>query len=69
MHIRRKGFYAYGEAVSGIEAAKLNIPITVFESDIFESVYHVENVNLDTVISYKRGQEVHCFLDDYDAKK
>ncbi len=36
------------------------------EASIFRSM---ENVNLDTVISYKRGQEVHCFLDDYDGKK
>ena len=27
-----------------------------------------ENVNLDTIISYRRGEEVHHFLDDYDNK-
>lgn len=35
------------------------------ESNIFHSV---ENVNLETVISYKRGEEKHSFLDDYDDK-
>lgn len=35
------------------------------ESNIFHSV---ENVNLETVISYKRGEEKHNFLDDYDDK-
>lgn len=33
------------------------------ESNIFHSV---ENVNLETIISYKRGEERHSFLDDYD---
>ena len=69
MYIRRKGFYAYGEAVSGIEAAKLNIPITVFESDIFESVYHVENVNPDTVVGYKSKGVKYSFLDEYDNEE
>lgn len=34
------------------------------ESNIFHSV---ENVNLETIISYKRGEEKHNFLDDYDT--
>lgn len=34
------------------------------ESNIFHSV---ENVNLVTIISYKRGEEKHSFLDDYDT--
>ena len=33
--------------------------------NIFNSV---QNVNLDTIISYRRGDESHHFLDDYDAK-
>ncbi len=33
------------------------------EKCIFKSV---ENVNLDTVIAYKRKGERHCFLEDYD---
>ena len=37
-----------------------NIDINIFRS--------VENVNLDTIISYRRGNEVHHFLDDYDEK-
>ncbi len=35
------------------------------EANIFRSM---ENVNLDTVISYKKGNEVHSFLDDYNEK-
>ena len=35
------------------------------EANIFRSV---EGVNLATVISYKRGGEVHSFLDDYDNR-
>ncbi len=34
------------------------------ESNIFHSV---ENVNLETIISYKRGEEKHSFIDDYDT--
>jgi tRNA(Ile)-lysidine synthase TilS/MesJ len=37
-----------------------NIDINIFRS--------VENVNLDTIISYKKDGEVHHFLDDYDKK-
>ena len=35
------------------------------ESNIFKSV---ENVNLDTVVCYKKDGERHWFLDDYDEK-
>ncbi len=35
----------------------------VIEKNIFRSV---ENVNLDTIISYHRKEEHHHFLDDYD---
>ena len=34
--------------------------------NIFNSV---QNVNLDTIISYRRGNEYHHFLDDYGNKK
>lgn len=34
--------------------------------NIFNSV---QNVNLDTIISYRRGNEFHHFLDDYGNKK
>ena len=37
----------------------------VIEKNIFRSV---ENVNLDTIISYKQGNNVHHFLDDYDKR-
>ena len=33
------------------------------EANIFRSM---ENVNLNTVISYKQGDQVHSFLDRYD---
>ena len=32
------------------------------ENNIFKSV---ENVNLNTIIEYKKDGERHCFLDDY----
>lgn len=35
------------------------------ESNIFNSVH---NVNLDTVIGYKKKGIEHSFLDDYDEK-
>jgi tRNA(Ile)-lysidine synthase TilS/MesJ len=34
------------------------------ENNIFRSV---ENINLDTIISYHTGEDKHHFLDDYDA--
>lgn len=37
----------------------------VIEKNIFRSV---ENVNLNTIISYQQGGNVHHFLDDYDNK-
>ena len=36
------------------------------ESNIFRSV---ENVNLETVVAYKKDGVKHHFLDDYDTKK
>ena len=36
------------------------------ESNIFKSV---ENVNLNTVIAYKKDGQTHRFLDWYDEKK
>ena len=38
-----------------------NIDVNILKS--------TENVNLDTVISYKKGREIHHFLDDYDEKR
>ena len=37
-----------------------NVDVNIFRS--------VENVNLDTIISYRRGNEIHHFLDDYDER-
>ena len=36
-------------------ARKLNIPITIYESDIFESVYNVEKVALLFVCKNEKG--------------
>lgn len=44
------------------ELKKINPQV---EKNIFRSV---ENVNLNTIIAYKSGGEVHNFLDEYDAK-
>lgn len=38
-----------------------NIDVNILKS--------TENVNLDTVISYKKGNEIHHFLDDYDERR
>jgi tRNA(Ile)-lysidine synthase TilS/MesJ len=38
-----------------------NIDMNIFRS--------VQNVNLDTLISYRRGEKTYHFLDDYDSKK
>ncbi len=37
-----------------------NIDINIFNS--------VQNVNLDTIISYKRGENIYHFLDDYESR-
>ncbi len=36
------------------------------DSNIFTST---ANVNIDTIIGYKKNKEYHSFLDDYDSKK
>ena len=35
------------------------------DKNIFRSV---ENVNLETIISYKKSGEIHSFLDEYEQK-
>ena len=35
------------------------------ELNIFQSAH---NVNLDTIIGWRRGEEQHSFLDEYDLK-
>ena len=49
------------ELIKNLRKTYKNIDINIFRS--------VENVNLDTIISYRRGNETHHFLDDYDDKK
>ena len=36
------------------------------DMNIFRSA---QNVNLDTIISYRKNGETHHFLDDYDKKQ
>ncbi len=45
---------------------KFRLTNKYIEKNIFRSV---QNVCLDTLISYKENGEVHNFLDDYDTKK
>ena len=33
------------------------------DTNIFRSIH---NINLDTIIGYRKGNEYHNFLDDYD---
>lgn len=46
-----------------IKSLKENYDIV--DQNIFNSA---QNVNLDTIISYKKGDEFHSFLDDYEEK-
>lgn len=46
--------------ISDMRKIYKNIDVNIFRS--------VQNVNLDTIISYRRGDEVHHFLDDYDER-
>ena len=46
--------------ISNLKKIYKNIDINIFRS--------VENVNLDTIISYRKGDKVHHFLDDYATK-
>ena len=45
------------DLIANLRKINPKVDINIFRS--------VENVNLDTIISYKRGDEVHHFLDDY----
>ena len=38
----------------------------ITQKTFFQLYIYFENVNLDTVISYKKSGEKHHFLDDYD---
>ena len=56
----------YARKVIEENARKLNIPITIFESDIFESVYHVEKspcylcARMRRGYLYSKAQELGC---------
>lgn len=48
------------DLIANLRRINPKVDINIFRS--------VENVNLDTIISYKRGDEVHHFLDDYEER-
>ena len=53
------GYSAVNSAIIEENAEKLNIPITIFESDIFESVYHVEKSPCYLCARMRRGHLYH----------
>lgn len=53
------GYSAVNRAIIEENAEKLNIPITIFESDIFESVYHVEKSPCYLCARMRRGHLYH----------
>ena len=44
--------------IKDLRKVNSNIDINIFRS--------AQNVNLDTLISYRKNNETHHFLDDYD---
>ena len=48
------------DLIANLRKINPKVDINIFRS--------VENVNLDTIISYRRGDEFHHFLDDYDEQ-
>ena len=44
---------------------KLRQTYSNIDMNIFRSV---QNVNLDTIISYRKNGEIHNFLDEYDKR-
>ena len=61
---------ASGEGVSvskRLETKRLIRELRKTNSQVEANIFHsVENVNLDTLISYHKGSEAHSFLDDYE---
>lgn len=53
------GYSAVNRAIIEENAEKLNIPITIFESDIFESVYHIEKSPCYLCARMRRGHLYH----------
>lgn len=49
------------ELIKNLKNVYDNVDINIFRS--------VQNVNLDTLISYRKGENIHHFLDDYNIKK
>ncbi len=48
------------DLIANLRKINPKVDINIFRS--------VENVNLDTIISYRRGDEFHHFLDDYEEQ-
>ncbi len=48
------------DMIANLRKINPKVDINIFRS--------VENVNLDTIISYRRGDEFHHFLDDYEEQ-
>lgn len=48
------------DLINNLRKINPKVDINIFRS--------VENVNLDTIISYRRGNEFHHFLDDYEEQ-
>jgi len=48
------------DLIANLRKINPKVDINIFRS--------VENVNLDTIISYRRGEEFHHFLDDYEEQ-
>ncbi len=48
------------DLIANLRKINPKVDINIFRS--------VENVNLDTIISYRRGNEFHHFLDDYEEQ-
>ena len=49
------------ELIKNLRKVYSNIDMNIFKS--------VQNVNLDTIISYRKNNEIHHFLDDYNLNK
>ena len=64
--VLRREVFNLLDAAKGGRLKKLKEVNQYVEGNIFKSV---ENVNLETVVAYKKDGVKHHFLDDYDTKK
>ena len=47
-----------GDLIKDLKKVNPNVDMNIFKS--------IENVNLDTVIAYRKNGKMHSFLDEYD---